>query len=290
MMRAECSRERGAARARALGAAAAAIAVCAAGAAAAQPAGVDAFLENCASRELSPSEAARFCTLAIASGELDPPTRARALLNRGAAMADQGGFERALGDYGGAARIAPDLFEVWPNKGWALIRLGRPGEAVESFSRALALRPDDVNAKIGRGAAHLRAGAAEIALLDLEDALARAPDSTHALYERGLALKALGLSGEAEASFTALLRRAPRDVPALLERAALRETMFPEGAIADYETSIGLSPENKTAHYRLGRLLDRLGRRAEADALLRRAWQLGWRDEWLHARMMALGG
>jgi Flp pilus assembly protein TadD len=106
------------------------------------------------------------------------------------------------------------------------------------------------------GRARLRRGQPAQATVPLEKARRRAPDKASIREMLGIAYFRLGRYGEAEAEFRAVL---------------------------------DLSPVNDYAHYALGRCLEKLGRRAEANGhyKLARSLRPGFHD--YEARVLDLG-
>ncbi|MCW5724977.1 MAG: tetratricopeptide repeat protein [Maricaulaceae bacterium] len=79
------------------------------------------------------------CVAALHDGALARGDRARVHLNRGVLYVQSRAYERALGDFQDAARIAPDLAgDADANRAAALIHLGRHREALAAAERALA--------------------------------------------------------------------------------------------------------------------------------------------------------
>lgn len=248
------------------------------------------FARECSALDQSPEDVVRFCSLALDTRKLGPKGMAQTLVNRGVAYASLDRPKKALADYDRAGALAPDLFEIWPNRGATLLRLGDAVGAFHSYSRALSMAPQDRISLIGRGAALVAGGAPDRALADLNAAIALDPEDPTALYNRGLAYAALGDKLRASADFSEVIALAPRDVDARLQRGQLRERRFGAGALEDYAAAISNDPEDPRPYYRRGRLLDALGEVQAANDDFQRAWRLGYRDEWLHERIIALGG
>ncbi|MBX2853406.1 MAG: tetratricopeptide repeat protein [Rhodobacteraceae bacterium] len=249
-----------------------------------------AYASACSASDLNPSRAIKFCNKTLALELLGAKGQAQVLLNRGVAYTMIDNPRAALSDYDQAAKLYPKLFEIWPNRGEVLMRLRRPAEAYESFDQALRLRPSDRPSLIGRGAALVAAGAPERALIDLDTALSNNPRDATALYNRALAYLGLGRRDLATADLSAVIALAPRSVDARLQRGKLWEEPDRDAALSDYAMAIESAPDDPRAYYQRGLFLDRLGRVDHANSDFRRAWELGWRDEWLHERITSLGG
>ena len=249
-----------------------------------------AFASACSASDLNPSRAIEFCNKTLALELLGAKGTAQVLLNRGVAYAMIDNPEAALADYDRAAKLYPKLFEIWPNRGEVLMRMRRPVEAYESFDQALRLRPSDRPSLIGRGAALVAAGAPERALIDLDSAISDNPRDATALYNRALAYLSLGRRDLAATDLSAVIALAPRSVEARLQRGKLWEEPDRDAALSDYAMAIETAPDDPRPYYQRGLFLDRLGQVDRANSDFRRAWELGWRDEWLHERITSLGG
>ena len=249
-----------------------------------------AFASACSASDLNPSRAIQFCNKTLALELLGAKGTAQVLLNRGVAYAMIDNPRAALADYDQAAKLYPKLFEIWPNRGEVLMRMRRPVEAYESFDQALRLRPSDRPSLIGRGAALVAAGAPDRALIDLDAAIAENPRDATAIYNRALAYLALGRRDQATADLSAVIALAPRSVEARLQRGKLWEEPDRDAALSDYAVAIESAPDDPRPYYQRGLFLDRLGQVDRANSDFRRAWELGWRDEWLHERITSLGG
>jgi len=118
----------------------------------------------------------------------------------------------------------------------------RYDEAAAKYAEAIALDPEDAGLRTARGAALMAAARHEDALAELDAAARLEPDSARAWYRRGMARMAL------------------KDI---------------EGAIADFTGSIERDHQYGVAFYARGMAYDSLGRDAEAQEDLRKAWVLG---------------
>ena len=115
-------------------------------------------------------------------------------------------------------------------------------EAAARFAEAIALDPEDAQLRTARGAALMSAGRYPDALAEFDRAIALSPPNPRLLYRRGMA------------------RMAQKDF---------------EGAVADFTGAIDLDHQYGVAFYSRGEALDSLGRAAEAQEDLRKAWVLG---------------
>lgn len=246
------------------------------------------FLELCGDPARPPGQAAQVCARALAAGGLSPEAEAGAAVNLGAALLDLGRPARAEAAYSRALSTGARAALAHEGRAKAREALGRLDEAAADWDRAAALAPSDPVTLTGRSAFRLRRGDAAGALADAEAGLARAPASVDLRVNRALALAALGREAEAEAALSAALRDAPEDARLRATRARLRAGRDPAGAVADYDRAIAARPDWAEAWFERGRLLDRLGRRGQAEEDFRRAWELGLRDPELAERVATM--
>ncbi len=83
-----------------------------------------ALARECSNANTPPANAVETCTKLLETGLLDPSAQARALFNRGAASMSLNGVESALLDFEMAAKLDPDLYEVWPARERLLVGIG----------------------------------------------------------------------------------------------------------------------------------------------------------------------
>lgn len=267
-------------------AAAGLLAACAAAQSNIAHADIAAFARACGDPEAAPTEIVKNCSRALRTGELGSKGAAQAFLNRGAAFASLGRPDQALNDFDAAAASYAEIAAIWSNRGRALLRLERPQEALQSYERALSLAPGDAESELGRATALIELGAADQALPILESLLDAAPRNLRVRYQRARALAATNNPDAALADVDAVLDAAPNAVAAILLRAQVLEERDPAEAEAAYAAAIDVAPDDPRAHYRRGRLRDRTGGAGAIDDL-KRAWELGYRDEWLNNRLLA---
>lgn len=253
------------------------------------PAGAQS-LAVCGDLSASARDVAHHCRLALKKGRMNAQQEYAARLNLGDALLQLGREEEALEAFDAALAVNLTRVEAYIGRAGALEALGRRGDALRDWDRALKMAPESVDIRMGRGAFFLRGRDLEAAIGAFDEALARDPEAADALYNRGLALMRLGRPDLAERDFSALLRLNPSDAAAYLNRGLARDEATPGGALADFDRAADLAPEWGAPWYYSGRLLDRLGRRAEANRRLRRAFELGVNDPWLLRRIQELGG
>ncbi len=157
------------------------------------------------------------------------------------------------------------------NLGVALLEQYRYDDAAGAFRRALKLDPGLALARLNLGIALLNAPDLEGAAREARAALAARPDLVSAHYVLGLAARAEGRPDEAGAAFRKVLEADPADVGARvnLGQLLLQERRYAE-AVVELQAALDAEPASGTASYNLALALGRLGKRDEAQTLLRR--------------------
>ncbi|MFN3261732.1 MAG: tetratricopeptide repeat protein [Pikeienuella sp.] len=254
----------------------------------------DGSLARCGALSAPAAEVAHHCRRALERGGLRAEQAFAAGLNLGDALIALGRAGEAKAAFAAAAETGReaglDRVELHLGIARAEEALGDRRAAATAFDRALALAPRSVDVRLARGAFWLRLGQGEAALEEFDAALRLDGGDADARFNRGLTLLTLGRDGAAEADFSAVIRDYPRDSGAFFHRARAREAARPEAALGDYDEAAALAPEWADPWLASARLLDRVGRREDANARYRRAFELGAKDPALLERIRALGG
>lgn len=244
----------------------------------------------CADSGASAGEVAYHCKLTLKSGGLSRGQTVAVYLNLGYAELALGQTGQAVESFTEAARLDPGRVEAYIGRAKAHEERRAYDLAEQDWKRSLGLASRSVDVRLGRGAYFLRQGKASRALEEFSAALAIDPKEADARYNRGLAWLALKKFAEADRDFTRLLQDYPNDAGAYFNRARAREGRNDRAALADYAKATELSPEWASPWFFAGKLLDSLGRQAEANRQFRRAFELGYQDPWLLQRIQNLGG
>lgn len=237
------------------------------------------------------------------------PDNARVLSHLGIAQRRNGQLSRALETLRRAVALAPEP-SIWLNLGRAEREAGQLERAIQCFEQALALREAAPEAWSMLSNALREAGRIEPALAAAERALALEPRLGEAHLNAGAALHRLGRLPEALASYWAARTQPSSRAPALANiRVALAEPMLAAAprtraaqlvsrllatpndaecaielaraeresnrlavALVALEHALGLAPR-AAVHHELGTLCWELGRVAEAQAHLARAFE-----------------
>ena len=169
---------------------------------------------------------------------------------------------------------------------------GRAEEAVKDFKRALGVHPQYLRALSDLGVLYLRLNRLEEAADALRRAIKISKRFSYARLNLGIVLNRQGKFSEAVAVLAPLRREGPKlkgvtaaYADALAGAGDLREA---ESVLREASAAAGAGPEERVeAHYKLGMVLSRAGRPAEAAAELEKAVGL---DEKAANAHLLLGG
>lgn len=197
------------------------------------------------------------------------------LYQRAKALGEQGALARAVGAYEELLARRPGHVRARNNLGVVYDRMGRREDALAEYLRAEELDPDDVLLQCNIAAAQASLGQYREAEARLLRALQSDPKSADARENLGLVFFKKGLYPQAAEE----LRRATELDP---ERAsayfylgeALNRMNDVDRALEALERSVELRP-NARAYYTMGILCDRKGQRGLAEAMYRKAEELG---------------
>lgn len=221
------------------------------------------------------------------------PGNADAHLMLGSLFAEDGKPTPALEHLHAGVKLAPRSADAHYALGEALKNFGEAEPARAEFQQAVALNPDFAQARVDLGLALLEVNDFKSAAVHLDKAIAllgRTPDSA---YPRYLRAKIHAEHVEMQRA-AALLQEAiavqPQFAEAWSDLGWARKAMLDEpGALAAFERSVQIDPENAIAQLRLGSELLRQGRPKEAVHHLQAADRLKPNDQaTLNSLMLAL--
>jgi Tfp pilus assembly protein PilF len=154
--------------------------------------------------------------------------------------------------------------ERWNDYGIGMLLQGDLKAAKRAFDRVVLIDPKYADGFVNAGRVLVREGDHAAALPLLERALAIDPDLASAHYFLALALKARGRYDEALGHLRAAASRFPRDrvVRNQIGRILFLQRRHQE-AIAEFESTLSIDPEDLTAHYNLMLCYRALGRETE---------------------------
>ena len=184
------------------------------------------------------------------------PSNAKAHAQMGLALAGLGRYEEAVASYDRAESLDAGRAATHLGRGQSLAMMGRYEEAVASYDRAIGLDAALVDAHLLRMIALVDAGRREEALAACERvaSLDDPPPRAHML--RGKTLARMGRREEALAAYDKSISMDGYDEAAHLHRAnLLAETGRREEALAAYDAAIELDPQYAEAHLKKADLL-----------------------------------
>jgi non-specific serine/threonine protein kinase len=197
-----------------------------------------------------------------------------------------GWLERAIDAAQRATALGRDLPEALVAEAWILYAEGKYDESVLRVRRAIERRPDCEGAYYLLGRGLFAAGRFQEVADVAEVAVQTSGDDYNAYVPIINALGALG-KDEMRASFrqrrvTALeshLVKVPEDARArVLLASSYAELKRIDEALREMDFAVGLRPNDGNVLYNCACINCKLGRKAEALAALRKAWDAGWKD------------
>ena len=185
----------------------------------------------------------------------------------GQGLRDREAGERYLNE---ALQLDPQNARAWANRGVLRSEMDRWTEALTDYNEALRLDPDNPDHLANRGAARAHMGDRH-ALDDFERALRQKPGNTNILQLRGMAKLMLGDPDGALTDLTAVVEQMPNNFSARFNRGAVLQSMrrFDE-AIAIYEQLLADGMSTKELRTAYATTLHSSGRSTEAVPLLQK--------------------
>jgi Flp pilus assembly protein TadD len=200
-------------------------------------------------------------------------------------LARQGKVDEAVEAYREVLESEPENAQALNNLGFLLASQDRVDEAVVCYRRSLEIEPDNALANLNLGAILARRGEDEAAVAHLEVAVEQEPDNISAHRILGLVLVRQGHTGLAIPHLERVVAAQP-DQENLRRRLALAHIRLghDEQAITHLEWLAARSPGDATIHKNLGFALDRNGRHEEACRHLETATSLdpGLESAWVN--------
>jgi tetratricopeptide (TPR) repeat protein len=216
---------------------------------------------------------------------IGPPARwtcgIAALVLGGLTVARNADYRDAVSIWRDNVTKRPDVARAHLNLAWALQRQGQRGEANVHFARAVELEPNYVSAHYNWGASLLEEGRVEEAIAHLQTAVRLAPDHAAAHLNLGTALMRVQRVAQAITHFEATLRLHP-GADAHYNLGVALDAIGQPAAAAEHFRAAESLPE---ACYQLGRLAERAGDAAAAEAHYTRAIRLDPNHVAAHARL-----
>ncbi|WP_321471881.1 tetratricopeptide repeat protein [uncultured Paludibaculum sp.] len=211
------------------------------------------------------------------------PANADAHLMIGSLLAEDGKPAEALSHLRAGVKLAPRSADAHYALGEALKNFGELEPARAEFQQAVNLNPNLAPARVDLGLALLEASDFKAAAVHLDKAillLGRTPDSAYPRYLRAKIHAEHVETQKAAALLQDAVAIQPRFAEAWSDLGEARKAMLDEpGALAAFEESVRIDPENAVAQLRLGGELLRQGRPHEAVQHLQAADRLKPNDQ-----------
>lgn len=226
----------------------------------------------------------------LSAYDTNVPAEARAAYDRGLAAVERGAAGDAVESLKRAVEIHPTYLRALNDLGVLYLKLNRLEEAADAFARALKVNARFELARLNLGTVLSRQGRHAEAARLLETLFRENPALPGARVAYAEALYDAGRPAEARKVLRAGLEDAstPRGARAELHyklgRVLSREEKYAE-AIKELQRAVELEPQAANAHLLLGGALLQLRREPEAERALLRAYELGGRDAG-HAQLM----
>ncbi len=199
-----------------------------------------------------------------------PNPTAEALNNYAGVLLEQGALDKAEALLMRTLNAYPRQLDALANLGTLRLKQGQPGAARDAFRQVLAAQPDDAFAHNGLGAALFAAQDRTGAVAAFRAAVRLEPDHTEYRKNLGSVLAAGGEFREALRELEAVRGALPESAELANSLGILSvETSAPGQGEQEFRRAIRLSPRAESGYFNLAMLLERLGRRAEAQAVLR---------------------
>jgi tetratricopeptide (TPR) repeat protein len=189
----------------------------------------------------------------------------------------QGEYEQAIEAFKSAVVLEPGEYMALYNLGLTYLLTQKRDTALDFFLKADKISDDAYEAAFQAGKLYLEDGDPETARVYLERA-ADLESKSGAVYRYlGDCHAANNMPREAIAAYRKAIKLNPRDAAAMSSLGCLFEAQGenPEITLIFCRESVGLAPENGLFRYRLGQLLFKQNRLAEALAEFRKAQELG---------------
>jgi tetratricopeptide (TPR) repeat protein len=155
--------------------------------------------------------------------------------------------------------------ETLTTSGHLALREGRADRAQARFQAAIAANPGQVHAHLALGALYRERKQPLEAVAAFEAAVKAAPEDITALNNLGVQYAEVGRRPEAIALFERAIAKQDNAAARLNAADALVEQKRTEEARAHLERAVQMAPRSPIAHRRLGELLHRAGKLAEAE-------------------------
>ena len=181
------------------------------------------------------------------------PRTARPHVILGNALMSEGEIDRAIEHFETAAKLEPDLAEVYNSLGCAYNSKGLVDKAIEYFRIAIKLKPDITEAHINLGVIYSSKGLTDKAIEHFQTVARLKPDYDDIYYNLGIAYGRKGLTDKAIEHYQTALRMNPNsaDINYNLGVSYGRKGLI-DKAIEHYQTALRMNPNSAKSHSNLG--------------------------------------
>jgi tetratricopeptide (TPR) repeat protein len=211
------------------------------------------------------------------------PREGEARLMLGSILAEDGNGAEALVQLGEAVRLLPRSAEAHNALGEALSGSGDLAAARGEFEKAVGLDPRFGQAHASLGMVLLQQGEPAQAAKHLDLAiklLGNTPDAAHTHYLRAKVYTEQGQVEKAVENLNAAVSLRPDFAEAWSDLGEAKNTLLDDaGALAAFQRSVQLDPENAVSQYRLGAAYLRQGETRQAVAHLRESFRLNPKNQ-----------
>jgi predicted TPR repeat methyltransferase len=190
---------------------------------------------------------------------------------------DQGRLEQAIALYAQILEAAPQHGPTLLLAGACRLQQGDPEQALSLMDAALAAGYETVELLHNRALAFKALGRPEEALPELLYALKLEPGRESTLFNLANTLRELNRTHEAAGRYHELLERNPEHAPALVNLSAMLEDQG-DAQGAEDAARRAAATGSAMGHLRLGQVLERAGRTAEAEQAFARCLELDPED------------
>ena len=184
-------------------------------------------------------------------------------------------FPDAIDAFNQALKLRPEAPQALYGLGRAQMAVAKFDEAQQSFERYVQLRPADASGHYALGVTLEVLQRTSEARAEYERSIALQPQQTESYFHLGSMDLEAGNLGAAQEKFERVLKRAPQHADALtgMGRAKFQEKKYSEAADL-LQKAIAAQPRLREAHYYLGLVDARLGRKEESEKELQIASQI----------------
>ncbi|MDY6802864.1 MAG: tetratricopeptide repeat protein [Cyanobacteriota bacterium] len=186
--------------------------------------------------------------------QLQSPSKAKNLYDRGQELAKQGDKPGAIAFYNQALKLNPEDAQTYYQRANARYRQGEVTEAIEDYSEAIRLNSEYGDAYYNRGLAYYAQGNYGNAIADFTNVLKLNPDDADAYYQRGLNYYQIQEYSLAIEDYSSTILLQPNNVNAYTSRGLAKAAAGDKpGSLADYTEAQRIQPNDPLIFYNRGR-------------------------------------